>query len=960
MGQTRARAFRKGLLLGAVLLGLAGATLAHADTDEDERAAIATPLPTGQRITPTAATGAVFQKLDPGLPDFPGYRAGQAVNTALSPDGTTLLVLTSGFNLLVGQNGAAIPGASTEYVFVYDVTHRAPVRKQVLQVPNTYVGLAFAPDGAHFYVSGGVDDEIHAYAKAGGAWSEDGPPIKLGHTAGNGRLQKPTVSGLAVTADGRRLVAANVYNDSLSIIDLAARRVRAELDLRPGVIDPSQAGMAGGENPFAVVVSGNSAAFVSSQRDREVDVVDLAADESGQFRRPTLLRRIKLDGNPNAMVLSRDSSLLYVAADNSDSVYVIDARTGAIRERLPTTAPPSLLKQPEDYRGAAPNGLALAPDGRRLYVTNGGTNSVAVIALDPDTPHQVIGLIPTGWYPNAVSVGSEGGMLYVVNGRGSAGPNPKNCTINDLDKARANACRAANQYVLELEKAGFLSLPVPGRADLGQLTRQVAANNRFDVPADPADQAVMEGLRQRIKHVIYVIKENRTYDQVLGDLDRGNGDPALVEFGAGVTPNLHQLAKGFVTLDNFFDSGEVSGDGWPWSTSARETDVIVKTMPLNYAKRGAPYDAEGENRNVNVALPTVAERQAADPRYPNDPNLLPGTNNVAAPDGPQGQAQQGYLWNAAFRAGLSVRNYGFFEDLGRYNSGDAAQIPPVRDPAASGTVVAYPSDPDLAPVTDPYFRGFDNAFPDIYREREWEREFNQYVAKGNLPNLELVRLMHDHMGNFTQAIDGIDTPETQVADNDYAVGRLIETVANSPYRDSTLIFVVEDDAQDGPDHVDAHRSTAFVVGPFVRHGAVVSERYTTVNMLRTIEDVLGIDHLSLYDAYQRPMTDAFDLKQPAWSFVAEPSPVLRDTQALRNVPLKQSSAAPRQSTHPAAWWAERTRGYDWSVEDRIDAVGFNKLLWEGLAGNRPYPTERDGKNYSADRARVLRTRSQAR
>ncbi len=271
-------------------------------------------------------------------------------------------------------------------------------------------------------------------------------------------------------------------------------------------------------------------------------------------------------------------------------------------------------------------------------------------------------------------------------------------------------------------------------------------------------------------------------------------------------------------------------------------------------------------------------------------------------------------------------------------------------------------------MNDPYFRGFDNAFPDIYREQEWEREFNQYVANGNLPSLELVRLMHDHMGNFAQAIDGINTPETEVADNDYAVGRLVERVANSPYRDSTLIFVLEDDAQDGPDHVDAHRSIAFIAGPYVRHGAVVSERYTTVNMLRTMEDVLGIDHLSLYDAYQRPMTEVFDLNQATWSFAAQPSPVLLDTQALQNVRSTKAGAAtaptrsalatvPRRSTHPAVWWADRTQGYDWSMEDRIDAVGFNKLLWEGLVGDRPYPTERDGKDYSADRTHVSRTRT---
>ncbi len=523
----------------------------------------------------------------------------------LSPDGTTLLILTSGYNRLFDQTGTAIPKASTEYVFVYDVTHRVPVRKQVLKVPNTYIGLAFSPDSAHFYVSGGVNDDVHTYAKAGDIWTKDGPPIRLGHAAGNGLIQKPIVAGLAVTADGRQLVAANIYNESISVIDLPARRVRAELDLRPGIINPSQTGVAGGENPFAIVILGNSTAFVSSQRDREVDVIDLAAGDADPRAPPTLLKRIKLDGNPNAMVLNRDGSRLYVAADNSDSVYVLDTRADAIIERIPTTAPPRFLRQPENYRGAAPNGLALAPDGRRLYVTNGGTNSVAVISLAPDTPHEVVGLIPTGWYPNAVSIGSDGQMLYVVNGKSDAGPNPGNCSTNGFDKARAAACRAANQYVLELEKAGFLSLPVPRPADLGQLTRLVAANNRFDVPPELADQAAMEKLRQRIKHVIYIIKENRTYDQVLGDLDRGNGDPALVEFGAGITPNEHQLARDFVTLDNFFDSGEVSSEGWPWSTSR-----AVQRCRIAFTEAALPHMWGEVRRLIQGGFPS---RQMSDP-----------------------------------------------------------------------------------------------------------------------------------------------------------------------------------------------------------------------------------------------------------------------------------------------------------------------------------------------------------
>jgi hypothetical protein len=342
-----------------------------------------------------------------------------------------------------------------------------------------------------------------------------------------------------------------------------------------------------------------------------------------------------------------------------------------------------------------------------------------------------------------------------------------------------------------------------------------------------------------------------------------------------------------------------------------------------------------------MALPTSAARNAANPINPLDPDLLPGTANEVELDGPDGEPGAGYIWNAALRAGKSVRNYGFFLDLVRLFAPAAfGGLPPVRDPFAIGLRVAYPAHPSLSEVTDPYFRGFDSKLPDFWRYREWAREFDRYVADGNLPELSLVRLMNDHMGSFSQAIDGVNTPETQQADNDYAVGLLVQKVAQSPYAKDTLIFVLEDDAQDGPDHVDAHRSTAYVVGPYVKQGALVSTRYSTVNMLRTIEDVLGLEHLSLHDRGMRPMTDVFDLTQASWTFQATPSDYLRGTA----LPLPPAGAgkAPQAltPTHDAAWWAEKTKGFDFSKEDRIDAARFNRILWEGLMGDRPYPARR--------------------
>ncbi|GAC1629624.1 MAG: alkaline phosphatase family protein [Nevskia sp.] len=946
------------LLLTALCTTLitAAGTLPGMAVGEPGDAAGTTALPTGQSITPTAAGGSRFQPLNPHLPEAPGYTVGHALTERLSPDGRTLLILTSGYNLVSDKAGNTIPADSSEWLFVFDVAGSRPVQRQSIPVPNTCAGLAWSADGRTFFVAGGADDSIHSYALAGTQWTEQGSAIKLGHASGLGIGNGPVAAGLAPTADGKRLLVANLENDTLSMIDLGTRAVIGETDLRPGKSDPSARGVAGGEFPYWVVVKGNETAYVSSLRDREIVVLDIRAT-------PTVIRRIPLAGNPNKMVLNRSQTALFVTADNSDVVSVIDTRSNTVKASVRTAgkltqgdagesagdkqdeAPAST--EAAYYRGAVPNGLVLSADETRLYVSNAGINAVSVIDLSKARP-RVLGLIPTGWYPNDVAVSADGRRLYVINGKSVAGANPGNCYGYGANCLPGSPVRyQPNQYVLQLTKAGFLTLPTPDTAALAKLTQQVVDNVRRD-RAEHDDEA-MAALRSRIKHVIYIVRENRTYDQVLGDLPVGNGDPGLTEFGRRVTPNQHALASGFVTLDNFFDSGEVSGNGWVWSTAARETDWTVHNIPLNYADRGTTYDSEGTNRNLNVGLAAPAARRAANPSTPADPDELPGTRNVGAPDGPDGEEQQGYLWDSALRAGLSVRNYGFFCDLARYSPKNPSPIPLERTPYEHGVQVAYPTNPTLLNRTDVYFRGYDNAFPDFYREREWEREFGQYVAKGDLPALSLVRFMHDHTGTFGRAIDGVNTPETQVADNDYAVGKLIEAVAASRYRDDTLIFVVEDDSQDGPDHVDAQRSIAFVAGPYVKSGAVVSRRYTTVSLLRTIEDVLGIGHLNLNDAYQPPMRELFDTAQAAaWSFKATPSSYLAATQLP--IPASEYQQAALPSTHDGGWWARKSARFDFSVEDRLDAVAYNRLLWQGLMGDRPYPVSRSGKDLRSNRA----------
>jgi DNA-binding beta-propeller fold protein YncE len=903
--------------------------------------------PTGQFITPGAAPGAVFQPLNPHLADDPGYTAGQASAVALSPDGRTLLVLTSGYNLVFGADGKPRPTLSQEYVFVFDVSGRRPVQRQAIEVPNTFLGLAWAPSGERFYVAGGVDDLAYEYGRGAEGYAA-GRSFRLGHAAGVGLAAKPEAGPLAVSPDGRHLMVANVQNDSVSLIDLATGAV-SEQDLRPGVTDPAKRGTPGGSYPRAVAWTSPTRAYVASERDREVIALDVAA---GGMR---VAARIAVAGQPVA--LAARGPRLYAALDNADRVAVIDAGAarlaGVIRAALTPGAPPALAK----LGGAGVNGLAISGDGRWLYATDGGANDVAVIRLAA-TPQasRLVGLIPTGWYPTALAVRPDGRQLYVVNGKSSAGPVPDGCRANlGVDPHHNDACRGANQYVWQREKAGFLTLAPPAPAALARLTAQVAANNRYAARSHAGEgEATMAFLRAHIRHVIYIVKENRTYDQVLGDLAVGDGDPKLAIFGRAMTPNQHALARRFVDLDAFYDSGESSNTGWDWTTAARTNDWTERETPVNYADRGLQYDQEGANRNVNVGYATSAQRQKANPLSPADPNVLPGARDVAAPDGPGGAEGRGYIWDAALRAHLSLRNYGFFGDLTRYNAAAGHyQIPLEREPFKTGHQVLYVDKRALMPVTDPYYWGFNQALADYWRFREWAREYDAYAAKGDAPALTLLRLAHDHTGAFAQALDGVNSVETELADNDYAVGLVLQKVAAGPFASDTLVFIVEDDAQDGPDHVDAHRSIAFVAGPYVKHGAVVSERYTTVNMLRTIEAVLGLAPMGINDALAAPMAGVFDRAQADWSFTAQVPAVLRTTQLPLPPPSQAEAACPAPPPRPATYWAKAMAGQDFSQEDRLDTPRFNRALWRGLKGAAPYPVRRDGRDLREGRAALL-------
>jgi len=627
-------------------------------------------LPTGQFITPLAAPGAKFDPLALELPVIGHAVAGQAVTTALSPDGRSLFVLTSGYNLWHDPQGKVIPEASSEHLFVYDVSTGSPIFRQAVAVPNAFGGLAIATDGTTIYVGGGSDDSVVTLRRdAQNNWSKARPTWKLTHVAGNAVIKyaavlKPAAAGLALTADGNRIVLANYENDSITIFDAIRDKALTdtiqtgtELDLRPGKSDPAQQGVPGGEFPNWVAIKGNDVAYVSSVRDRELVVVALGD-------KPKVTERVKLKGNPTRLLFNRDQSRLYVAEDNSDLVAILDTTTNTLVGSVKVMPSDSSTGGPRP--GASPNGLALSPDEKTLYTTDGGINAVSVISLEGQP--RLVGLIPTAWQPNAVSVSTDGKMLYVANGKCPAGPSPRNCMKVSKPGSQCpsgDQAGGANQSIWNLTTGGLQTIPIPGGDVLNRMTEQVEHNNGFSDVETSDDRQVMDFLRRNIKHVIYIVRENRTFDQILGDLPGVNGDPALVQFDSTMTPNAHALAQNFVALDAFFDSGEVSGDGWAWSTAARTTDAVERQIPVNTAGRGMTYDEEGTSRGVNVAL-SMAEREAADPLARKDPDLLPGIANETAPDGPNGEFQQGYIWNAALRAKLSVRNYGFFLDIDRY------------------------------------------------------------------------------------------------------------------------------------------------------------------------------------------------------------------------------------------------------------------------------------------------------
>jgi DNA-binding beta-propeller fold protein YncE len=907
-------------------------------------------LPTGQFISPQAIPGAVQQLLNPQLAAKPGQVVSGAIKSQLSPDGNTLAVITAGYNTVyTGPANSTIDKAdSTQYVFIYDVSGANKTNPKFIQAihqNNAFGGLAWNGNNT-LYGTGGADDKVYVYNRASAdpaaTWSQTAA-IALNHgNKGLGSGVLPNAGGLAVTANGKTLVVANNYNDSITMIDTTSNTVVSEYDLRPYNTSGAE-GVAGGEYPWAVSVKDDGTAFVSSVRDREVVVLNLSNPAAPQF-----IARVPVGGSAYGMSFSPDQAKLYVAVSGNDRVDVIDTTShqleksiligGHIGEQQGNGQNAGDRK----YSGRDTIAVTVSKDGKTLYAVNSGDNSVAVISLDGNNGYKVKGLIPTAYQPMDLTLSADGSQMYIINAKSATGPNP----------LRAFGTQA--QYQFGLEQSSLVSAPVPSDTALVALTSRVTENNGYSIKASQSDIDTMKFLHDHIKHVIFIVKENRTFDQMLGDLGNGsNGDPSLTMFGKSITPNFHNIAGNFVTLDNFMNPGDGSLDGWSWVQHAHVTPQQTVAQQENYAgvERGMGAEATGKNRGVPVAISADLRTTNAGTGWANDTakqaggtaNAMPGFADVSKEDAPFGY-QKASIYEAALEAGLTIRNYGgLVANKGSLGTKAAPNI----NPFANGTIMGQPLMQALVGNTDLYYRGFDQTYPDTFRELEWNREFQQYVANGNLPAFELVRMGADHTGNQATNVGGMDSSEREEADNDYAVGKLIERVAHSPYAKDTLIISVEDDSQAGSDHVDSHRSTTYVVGPYVKKHAIVSTPYSQVNALRTMEDILGTQHINLNTAYAKPMADVFDITSDgSWDYTAVASTILQGT-TVGNVATGSTADGFNgnqyvagdvvHSLHDGKYWAAVTAGMDFSKEDRIDPALFNRVLWKGVMGDKPYP-----------------------
>ncbi|MEP7306295.1 MAG: SMP-30/gluconolactonase/LRE family protein [Acidobacteriota bacterium] len=746
----------------------------------------------------------------------------------LSPAGRHIMLSDLPLNLvqspdsryvIVASQGLMKPTFSVIDVASWTVT-------STMTVDHAWYGLVWSLDGATVYASGAAQNTVQEFGFA------DGTLTRKRTFTLPAATDESFAGGLALSSNGKTLYVTRVFAQTLSSIDLASGQVIKTVNL------PAE--------PYTCVISPDGKwIYVSVWGDSRVQV--FWADSL------TFAEEFATDEHPNALALSPDGRRLFIACANGSSVWVYDTLSGAALEQV------SVSLFPDAPLTATPNSLALSPDGKTMLVANADNNTVAMLDVSNSAHSFVSGFIPTGWYPTGAMFSRDGKQLFVLSGKGLA-----------------PAANMTNSGIEQRLRGAISVVPTPDRTTLAAYTRTVYSLTpyndaiRLRPGAAPIGSPipVVVGGSSPITHVFYIIRENRTYDSVFGDLKQGNGNPSFTLFGRDVTPNAHAIAESFVLMDNFYVDADVSYDGHAFSTGAYATDFVQKMWQTYYGHRGAMYIGEG---GWFIRNPF---------------------GNISAP-------AQGYIWDYARRANLTVRSYGEFVDN--------------TSKSASGDVTVVASVPGLAGRVSPTFAAFDLSISDQKRVDAWEGEFAAHVQNNNLPQLSIIRLGNDHTNGTTP---GRPTPRAMVADNDLALGRVLTAIAASPYWKDSAVFVLEDDAQSGADHVDSHRSVALVASPFAKRGFVDHTFYTTSGMLRTMELILGLPPMSMYDAAATPMYNAF-----------QGTPNLAAYQRLTpTVSLDEKNL-------PGAFGASASLRMDFSDADRTPEVELNEIIWRSVKGD---------------------------
>ncbi len=891
-----------------------------------------------QETSNAARTQLPNSKLLGEVPGHPRRTNKFPTAAALSPDGRFAVFLHSGYGAYTSgkKQSLSVLDLGTNVLTDY------PDDRLASQARQTYfLGLAFSHDGKHLFASmasltdplgkqqGSTGNGIALYRFENGNVAPARfipltPRVKLppGKLRRNEFKDVTYPAGLSVgmrNGEEHILVACN-NSDEAILLNSSDGRILHRFDLSTFKRIP-------GSLPYTTVMTGDGKrGFVSLWNASSVAELDLVG---GRVRRIIPLQRpsspLAGGSHPTALLLSRDDAQLFVALTNRDEIAVLDTNNGKVLYTFSTKLPD------QKYGGSDPESLALSTDGKTLFSANAISDSVAVFDVSrpaPGTLLQAQGFIPTEWYPTVVVATGSDLLIGSAKGRGS-GPNP-------MPLGKGEAGEPEYPYNPAMMRGSLARIPLADiKTRLSSWTQQAVETNAAQ---GNTDKIPFSGGGNKVRHVIYIIKENRTYDQVFGDLGAGNGDPSLTMYGEDITPNHHKLARQFGILDNFYDSGDVSGDGHVWSTSASISDYVEKTWPIAYRGQEHSYDSEGQ--------------------------LLEGT---AADDGlpDAGEPTGGYLWKNLAKHGVSYRHYGEYIVSKWCNAAPGPGLPTAGPPKIDGmkctrSVIKkgeplemnvgeprggpspYPWDipvlgknvaaeVELRGHFDPLFPDFEISYPDQLRVDEFLNEFNRFLearksGKDTMPQFILLRLPNDHTLGGTK---GAPTPSASLADNDLAVGRVVDAVSHSPYWDDTAILILEDDAQDGPDHVDSHRSIALVISkyspvlasqngkavPFVDHNF-----YTTVNMVRTIEVLLGVPPMNANDARAAVMAPLFSGPgtQPAFSADFKN----RDNGMLYQVNTKE--------------WKEGAT-LDFSRADAVDTVVLNKFLWEDRMGAKPMP-----------------------